>query len=317
MKHIVMLFWVVLIPLFSNGQIVRLPKLQEVEKFKNIPHSVALQVFFDDKKQITYQVGEESSTNLDALTQMLTKPLESFSTEILKKKSIRVILSADESIPMSQMELLLQELVRLGLSKIIFNAEPEGQQLSNNEEINGIAYQHNGLNYRDLKVFYAERNMPFRKYKSIPKAIIEKRRRELERLNPDAAPPYPEPEVEEMMATSESTMKRYPEAKVINIEIGNKKKIKVNGKKIKLNDLNKLLIEEVNKGKCIFIVTTKRNTSYAKYLKGISAVLLLKPTIREIYAQKNHNQSYDRLNWRVKRQVNRKVRLLFFSKMVD
>lgn len=317
MKYIVMLFWTVLIPVFSNGQSVRLPKIQEVEKFKKIPHSVALQVFFNEKNQITYQVGEESSTNLDALAEMLTKPLETYSTEILKKKSIKVILSAEESIPMSQMELLLQELVRLDLSNIIFTAESEGQQLVNNNEKIGIAYQYKGLHYRDLKVFYAEKNMPFRKYKSIPKTIVEQRRRELERLNPDTAPPIPEPQVEEVMATSESTIRKNPDAKVINIEIGNQKKIKVNGKKIKLNDLNELVLKEVEKEKCIFIVTTKRSASYSKYLKGISAVLLLKPKMRELYAQKNHNQSYDRLNWRVKRQVNRKVRLLFFSKIVE
>lgn len=313
---------VLLLPIaivFSKGQTINLPQLQEVEKFQRLPNSIALQVFLNEKDELNYKIDDAVSAELDSLKGMLLKSLNTFSSSTLDNGFVKILVSADKSIKMADMELLLQELARLNLNKVIFEAQSEKNIKIDWYEKLGIECSIHRLSTKEAKAFYTDRNLPFKKFENLPDLIVEKRRIEAAKLNPSSdEPPIPEPKEEIYIPSEEEVKKRHPKATIINIEIGTKKKIKVNGKKIKLDDLNDFVFKKAKAGKCIFIIATKRKASYENYLKGTSVVLLLRQKMRDFYAKEVYQKHYDRLDWRQKKIINKKAgRLLFFSRVVE
>ncbi|MFK8009106.1 MAG: hypothetical protein AB8H03_22285 [Saprospiraceae bacterium] len=306
---------------FTSAQEIKLPDLQQVQVLQHLRNSIAIDLFYNKNGQLTFKVGNEISTEADSLKSMLLKPLSAFSNSTIDNGFIKIVLSADEAIKMYDVEVLFQELKRLDLRKIIFVATSKDDQKNDSWSKTGFMSYLLQFDRKEAEAFYKRRNLPTKKFERISTFIIEKRKKEAERLNPPSpqADPEipPEPRVETARRTEKSLKRNYPKAKVINVEISSKKKIKVNGKKIKPNDLNDFLLKEFLNGPCIVLLKTERKVSYGKYLVGRSSVVIMVDEARNKYSLEKYNKNFESLDWRSKKVVSKEIPHLYLSEIVD
>jgi len=304
----------------SFSQEIKLPELQEVQLFQHLRNSISIDLFYNEKGQLIFKVGDEISEEADSLKSMFFKELLAFSNSTLDNGFIKVVLSADEAIKMYDVEVLFQELRRLDLRKIIFVAKSRKDQKIDWWSKTGFMSYLSQFDKKEAEAFYKKRNLPPKKFERISDVIIEKRKKEAEKKNPSSqqfGPAIPEPKVETMRSTEKSLKRNYPKAKVINVEISSKKKIIVNGKKIKLNDLNDFILKQYLTGQCIFLIDTKGKASYGKYLIGMSSVVVMVEKARKIYSKENCKKEFDQLDWRTKNRVKKEIPLLLLSEIID
>ena len=297
-----------------------LPELQEVQVFQHLRNSITIDLFYNENLQLTFKMGNEISTEVDSLKNMLLNSLGAFANSTLDNGFVKVVLSANEGIKMYDVEVLFQELRRLDFRKIIFVATSKNEQKIDWWSKTGFMYYLSQFDNKEAEIFYKNRKLPAKKFERISTLIIEKRKEEARKLNPPTSQsdlPPPEPRVETMSSTEKSLKRNYPKAKIINMEIGTKKKIMVNGKKIKPNDLNDFILKEFLNGPCIFLLKTKRKTTYGKYLVGMSSVIVMVEKARNTYSLEKYRKDFENLDWRQKKEVNKEIPLLLLSEIVD
>ena len=257
MKFIFLLLLCLTFSGFSFGQEIKLPELQRAQIFQYLRNSISIHLFYNENSQLAFKVGNEISTEVDSLKSMLLKPLASFSNSTLDNGFVKVELLADETIKMFDVEILFQELRRLDLRKVLFAARLKNKLKVNPTTRMGFMHFIPQFNKKEIEAFYEKRNLPMKKLERISTTIIKKRKEEAEKLRTtplQPGAPFPEPRIESMTPTEISLKRNYPKAKIFNMEIGTKKKIIVNGKKIKINDLNDFVLKDFLEGKCFFFL---------------------------------------------------------------
>lgn len=304
----------------TSAQEGGLPELQEVQVFQHLRNSITIDLFKNEDSKLTFRVGDEFTTEVDSMKSMFLKSLSKFSSSTIDNGFIKILLSADQALKMEDVEVLFLELRRLNLRKIIFVAKAKNGQKNDRWSKTGFMSHLLQFNKKEAEVFYKKRNLPIKKFERISDVIIEKRKKAAEKLNPPSeqnSPPIPEPREEFMSPTEESLKRNYPNAKVIELEISSKKKINVNGKKIKPDNLNDFMLKELLSGQCLFLLKTKRKANYGKYVVGMASVIVMIEKARNTYSMEKYNKSFENLDWRLKKVVRKEIPHLLLSEIVD
>jgi len=146
MKKLSFYFALFLLPISIFCQNVNVPTLEYVQLIQDRNTIFTITLNYDSENSIVFQIADKSSNEIDSLKPFVLDQLRNLPT--YKQNLVIIELILDKKFRLWDLELIQEELKRLGLRKIFYSSNSQNEMENEGEKKTGIIYS---LPFRDEK----------------------------------------------------------------------------------------------------------------------------------------------------------------------
>ncbi len=281
------------------AQTLEVPLLEHVKTEEDLKLLIPIALSYDSSKQLTLTLGDIKTEEIDSLQSYLKTQLSKVSDFYAVRVAIELI--ADKSIQLADLELVQEELKRLGFLKILYVANSATYSSIPGIWSTGILYKMPSRDKKRIAKFYAQRNLEYKEAYSLYDNLIRERNKlreqkeplELPNIPPPPPPPPPPPELPRLFNDSVANAEQLFTPVLLNIKGDNS--LELDNSTVQYPELIDLIRQKLLAGPCLFVIRPHGNATYEKYLQALSAVVLTIKQLKEESAKEKHGVSYQNL----------------------